>query len=278
MLKRFLPVILAAVVFLFALAFLQPETTVRVVTAKNDLAVGTVLSDTDLLLRDVPRSQVAVDALLDPAQAIGQSLRSDRITGDVIRESHLGETIALNADERALSVKVNDATGLAGLLRPNDNVGLVIVLFDNEGAYSKVAIENLRVLFVAPEFRRGFQESPRSHESSNGSSTTFDKPTERKTEGSVILAVPAKPVSVTYQFKDTSETREVNPLELLAAPNVADNARVMLYAMPRNTTRTPVSSGLYLPDLKLMPTPTKVGVTGAPGQPTPRPATPTAKP
>lgn len=274
--KRFLPILIAAGVFIVALVLIRPEATQKVVVLTRDVPAGTLLTANDLELRDLPQRYLPEDTLTDPAPVVGQALKTDRAAGDVVRQAMLGEAMVLRPDERAIAVPVTDASGLAGLLKPGDPVGVTAVVFDQEadGAFAKVTIENLRVVYVDPRFRAGYKGDSSSSTGANSNVTVVS---ERKDKGTAVLAVPTTPLLVTYVFSDTTEQRQVNALELLAALTSADNTALTLYVMPRDATAFS-SSGLFVPDLVLRPTPTPTPTVTPEGfRPTPAPQA-TAKP
>lgn len=148
--KKIFPLVLAAVVFVAALVLLQPPPSRAVVVAAYDLKAGHVLRDADLIVRSVPASNLPADVVSKKDALIGQPLRLDRGQGDVIRVSHTGNLVTLLPNERAISVRVNDASGVSGLLAPGQLVGVVITMpvstpDNRSGAFSKATIENLRV-------------------------------------------------------------------------------------------------------------------------------------
>ncbi len=71
---------------------LRPAPSKTVVVAAHDLNAGHVLVESDLTLQAMPQTAVADDALTDIKAAVGQSLRLDRSTGDIIRNSNFGQT------------------------------------------------------------------------------------------------------------------------------------------------------------------------------------------
>jgi Flp pilus assembly protein CpaB len=251
--KKYIPLLVAAVVFILAILLLQPESKVPVVVLTNDLPAGHVLTEIDLAMRELPESFRPVDAIESPAEAVGQTIKTDRSKGDILRQRHLGEPVTLQADERAVAIRVDDATGLGGLLAPGDTVGITAVIFGNNVAFSKVTMEGFRVLYVSPEFRAGFEAQ--QYMDGSDSSSTFAQ--ERSEQGTVVLAVPIQLIDVRYDFSfmgGTVEVRKVNAVEMIAALTASGNSKIVLYKMPANP-ETMQSPGLYLPDLVLIPTP-----------------------
>lgn len=264
MLKKIIPLALAALAAAAAFIFLQPEPTRQVWTFKTDQAAGHILTAGDLQLAEIPVSRIPTDRLLDSKQIIGQSLRTDRAGGDVVRAAYLGTPLTLGPDEREMAVKVNDSSGLAGLLKPGDRVGLTALIFEQDGAYSKVTVEGLRVLYLSSDFRVGYSNSSNAGAAGGSGGVTVVQPQQqRKTEGTVVLAVPVKMQTIAYDFGDpnhpgaggTLVPRPVSVLELLAALNAAQNATLSLYGMPA-TAEPFTTSGLFLPNLILLPTAT----------------------
>jgi len=275
--KKYLPYLLAVLVFFAALALLRPPQQQPVVTAALDLPAGHILTEGDLALKPVPADLLPPEgAITDPAQAVGQALRVDRTAGDLILTAHLGEKpVTLQPDERAVAVQVSDSAGLAGIIRAGDRVGVTAVLTDGDytvqGVFSKAAVENLRVLYIQPSFQA---EDPAE---AAGQIITPDPQTgiavqrQRSREGVVVLAVPIKAQAVVYDFQSsgieaTTAVRLVNAVELLTALDQADNVKLSLYLMP-DEAQPMNTSGLWLPELVIRqmtptPTPTPVGFAG----------------
>ena len=66
----------------------------------------------------VPDNVLASDVVTDKSLLIGQPLRIDRGQGDVIRVSQVGNLIQVQPNERAISVKITDETGVADCSSP----------------------------------------------------------------------------------------------------------------------------------------------------------------
>ncbi len=245
--RRWIPVIAAGAAFLVSLAMLRPEPSRKVLVATADLPAGWRVRPEDVEVKELPDRSVPPDALSDPKEAVGKTLRLGRAKGDVLRASTLGAPVDLRPDERAIGVKVSDPAGLAGTLQPGARVGVVAVVFPEmgRGAFSKVAVEGLRVLYIAPEFSAAVPEPPLPQ----GVGAPLSALRQRRTEGTVILAVPTAPLPVRYARPDgQEEERLVNVLELLSALNVAQNATLYLYAAPEGAQPF-ATAGLFLEEL-----------------------------
>ena len=289
-LKKYLPVILAAIAFAVVLLFLQPAPKAQVVIAARDLPAGHTIVLEDLRLAEMPESLIPPNALTDLMTAIDQTLSMDRSIGDVITTSHFGERMELRPDERAIAISVEDASGLAGLIKPGDYVGINAVIYADSynasGAFSKATIENLRVLYISPEFE-ALDPAPlvaENNETANSLMQLGIKP-ERNNKGTLVLAASIKETVLIYNHADHYQNLEnvelkLTPLELLSALENADNARLSVYLMPKQPERM-LSSGLWVPDLVVTPaftpTPTLTPtvdpfLTGIPYEATPEPA------
>jgi len=269
MFKKALPYVLAVIVFIVALVLLRPAPSKTVVVAAQDLNAGHTLVESDLSLQAMPSNAIAADALTSISQAVGQTLKIDRGQGDIIRSSNLGQLITLQPDERAVAVKVTDATGLVGLLLPGQKVGVVASIpvqgTAEQGTYSKAVIEGLKVMYIDPRFAATDATSSSTNNTSTTSSLVstgssgLSTSTDRSQNGFVVLAVPTKQETVVYDFSATggsTQTRTVSVLELLAALDSTDSATVTLYLMPGENATQFTSPGLWLPSLAITPAPT----------------------
>jgi pilus assembly protein CpaB len=261
-LKKFAPAILAVIAFVVVLVFLQPAPTSTVVVASRDIPAGhTVLLD-DLKLEEIPEALIPENAITDLMDAVDQTLSVDRIKGDIITSAQFGERVELKPSERAVAISVEDASGLAGLIKPGDYVGVNAVIYaedyNSSGAFSKAAIENLKVLYISPEFEAldpAPQISP--DDETSASLMQLGVEPERELKGTLVLAASIKEESIIYNHADHYENLEnveivITQLELLSALENADNARLSVYLMPKQPENV-VSSGLWVPDLVVTP-------------------------
>jgi len=297
--------VLVAVV-LFALS--KGESTSQVVVAAHDLQTGHTLTQDDLAVVELPASRIPKDAVTDLQQAVGQQIAVPRAQGDVIRASMLGAPVVqLSPNERGVGVEVTDPAGVAGMLKPGDLVGLVVLLsrdtflntifaprFDlglsqatpmpgqptptptpvvqqDPGDYGKVLFEPLRVVYVSPDFQapevRGDQGSDQQ------SSFIANTGAEKATQGTVVLAVPAETVNLVYDFSSWGKglgkvTVPTNLVELLSTLKMADGVRFSLYLVPGDA-KPITTSGVFVPSVVVLPPPPKAVSTPTPegGQP-----------
>ena len=286
-LKKYLPLILAALAFIAVLFFLQPAPKAQVVVAARDLPAGHAIVLEDLKVQEIDEALLPENAILDLMEAVGMTLSVDRTAGDVITQAHFGERMVLRPKERAVAISVEDASGLAGLIKPGDTVGVNAVIYaedyNNSGAFSKAAIEGLRVLYISPEFEAldPAPDIPADDETATSLMQLGVQP-EREQKGTLVLAASIEEETILYNHADHYENLEnveivITPLELLSALENADNARLSVYLMPKDPDAV-VSSGLWVPDLVVTPafTPTPTPsptpdpfLTGTPYQATP---------
>lgn len=257
--KKLMPYFLAVAVLFASLILIRPAPSKTVVVAARDLRAGQPLTEADVALRSVPVGLLPADALTNIQSALGQTLQWPRGEGDVIRQAHLGKSVALAEDERAVAVEVTDAGGLGGLLAPGMTVGVVAAIpvqgQGGVGTFAKATVEGLRVLYVDPRF--AVQQSPQPMPTAGAFGVGLYTQ-ERAQKGYVVLAVPTSLTTILYDFSASgalSESRKVNALELLSALQATTGATVTLYLTPDDAQRF-ASPGLWLPDLVITPAPT----------------------
>ncbi len=151
-----LPIALGLITAVLVVAALWPKETPQrtLVVAARDLGAGTTVVAADLTTVRVDAAAAPADAVADPGRLVGQTLAVVRFTGEPVTARHIGPAVTLAPDERGIAVKVQAATGLAGLLRPGMKVGLVATLADSDrDIYAKSLLEGLRVVYVSPDFQ-----------------------------------------------------------------------------------------------------------------------------
>ena len=238
-----LPLILGILTAIVLAIMLWPteQKPVNVVVAARDLGAGAVLTDADLNTIAMPPDAAPADAVTHTEELIGQSLAVVRFAGEPITQRHIGPSVALQPNERGVAVRVSKDSGLAGLLRPGMTVGVVATLPDPSGfgkgnMFAKAALEDLRVLYVPPDFQASGYAPPvqtASAEVKGGLTTNTAVTTQNKlaNEGVIVLAAPIEPrpiiftpisttVEISYTVATDGTVIEWNPPE--AAPNIAE--------------------------------------------------------
>ena len=258
--KRIIPIVLAAAAFVVVLLLLSHTPEQDVLVASRDLPQGHTINESDYLAVAVPEDIAPFDAIQIPDDMLGMTLSIGRSEGDIFRQSNLAEEpMALAPNERAVAITVNNASGLAGLLKTNDLVGVTAVIeaagLGERGTYSKAAVENLRVIYLSPDFQA--VDPADALVTTTTDNTTATTPKERKPEGALVLAVPIAAETIVYEFKDVEpslgrQQRVANVIELLTALEASENAKLFLHLMPRNSEEM-ITSGLWLPELIIKP-------------------------
>jgi pilus assembly protein CpaB len=134
----------------------KAQATRRVVVASHDLPLGTRIRKPDIKMvealdRDLPKGGIfsdkdAIDrALLIPVSA-NEPLTNGKLTSTTGAD---GIAAIIEAGMRAVSVPINDSSGVAGLIQPNSRVD---VMFTRPGsmaeAVTSVILQNIKVLAV----------------------------------------------------------------------------------------------------------------------------------
>jgi len=261
--KKFLPIVLAIVVFGVAFALNQPEPQVGVVVAAADLPEGKVLSETDLTVKELPKSLAPEGAVGEVSALVGQRLRVSRSAGDPILPAHLGgEALELQPNERAVALEVSASQGLAGLLKPGDRVGLTVIVTVNQQTFAKYLAGGLRVLWVDPAFRREqgsvAQATPQASGGGLfGGGTSAPVDVGGAAKGLVVLAIPVDAQTVVYDFTLQGAVSENKPLYLLdVLPALTTQGAQFGLVLEPEKAQEAQTSGLALQSLVITPGPT----------------------
>lgn len=128
---------------------------VSVVVAKADLMPKTKITPEMVEIANVPAEYVQPGAVMDLKSVIGVIVREHMVPGEQITERRLvregravGFTGIIPRDKRAVTVAVNEVSGVAGFIKPGDYVD-VIVTFEQALAgdnVSHIMLQNIMVL------------------------------------------------------------------------------------------------------------------------------------
>ncbi len=297
--KRWLVILGIAVVVTVALfLFLSKlEQKATVVVAASNLPAGAVLRDSDVKARTLHASGVLPGAFTAVEEVLGRTLTVPRLAGEQFTPAAFSEqpstSTELGPGERAIALQVTDAQGMLGLLQPGDTVSAVLV--DGHTYRARLTLTDLRVLRVSFDFR--YQEPDTrpaaattgpialggSSSSNTTSASTSSNNTNRKTEGVIVLAVPAAVQVSAWQFPYVDSegetiytgTLKIAPAEALALLNQVGGVHLVLE--PRTRQPQEATTGLALEWLFPTPQPTPAPPEGGPAPVvTPEPESPPA--
>jgi pilus assembly protein CpaB len=122
--------------------------------AAAKLDPGSVLTAPQLKMEIWQQEKPPQDFFAQVEQAVGREIRTALKPGDLITRENTGDKrggilAQLSPNQRAMTVKVDEASGVAGFLVPGDRVDVVVII--DKGEYhkdpvSKMVLQNLKVL------------------------------------------------------------------------------------------------------------------------------------
>ena len=150
----------------------QAIETQQVVVAAVDLPWGTNLSRSVLKLEPFLRKSLPGRQLYRSLRRGGKDVTQPCEAGELVLESRLAPTTVksggvgaiIDANKRAMAVKVDKVVGVSGFIHPGNRVDVMATL-DKQGEVpvpiAKVVLENILVLATGPEIEKtGKQEKP----------------------------------------------------------------------------------------------------------------------
>ena len=116
--------------------------------------------------------------------------------------THLGRSFALHPDERGIALTVDKVSGIAGFIAPGDRVSILASLQvdrdDLEAVYAKMLFDNLRILYVEPNFqRRLIMQAPNNGEA--GDATEGDI----SATGTIVVAASLHTIPIVFKHRQT---------------------------------------------------------------------------
>jgi pilus assembly protein CpaB len=138
--------------------------TVKVVVAKRDLAPGQVLGELDVGLALVPAEKAPAESFGGVSQVTGRVLVVGMVKEQVLAEKLLaapgsagGPAALVPQGMRAVTIEVNEFSGVGGLLVPGCYVDIVSTLSDAKDNHpiAKTIVQNVRVLAVGQKLMSG---------------------------------------------------------------------------------------------------------------------------
>ncbi len=149
----------------------QPALKMRaVVLAAKNIDAAQVLAQEQLVIRYWPAESCPQGSYTRMEEVAGRVAASHFRAGEPILEVKLappgaaaGLTALLSQEKRAMTVKVDEASGVAGFLAPENRVDVVVTVDKGEfhkDPISKVVLQNLRVLGIGQNIERRPGDKP----------------------------------------------------------------------------------------------------------------------
>ncbi len=128
--------------------------TVPVVVASKDLTFGTTLDTEHLNVVQFPKDALPRGAYAAVDSVLGQTSKVFLVTGEPVLASKLssvggGLSVLVRPTMRAISVEVDQVTGVSGFVLPGDRVDVLVTIENAAGsniAVTKTALQNAEVL------------------------------------------------------------------------------------------------------------------------------------
>jgi pilus assembly protein CpaB len=129
----------------------------RIVVAKQDIPQRSIVQETMLQVTEVPANTLPPDAITDVATVVGKPVMVPIMQGDMLTSKKVlvdmkmaGFTGLIPEDCRAISVGIDDVTGIAGFARPGDYVDVMIVRKEGNdgGASGEIFMQNVMLLAI----------------------------------------------------------------------------------------------------------------------------------
>ena len=138
----------------------EPETT-RIVVAASDIQSGDVLTDGDLKLTEWPAARMPKGTFKGIEVLVGRTAGDDIFEGEPVYESRLvseeggpvrGISGRIDPGMRAVSIEIDDVSGISGMLRTGDRVDVIATARgaeDKKERISRVILSRILLLNVS---------------------------------------------------------------------------------------------------------------------------------
>jgi pilus assembly protein CpaB len=137
-----------------ALPVAKERPRLMVVVANAKVSPGSILNAGQLKMEAWQKENPPQDFFSNTNQVVGREARRDLNPGNLVTRENTGDKrvgiiTQMGPDKRAMTVKVDEASGVAGFLVPGDRVDVVVTLDKgeyNKDPIAKVLLQNLKIL------------------------------------------------------------------------------------------------------------------------------------
>lgn len=162
----------------------QSKESTIVVVAASDIAPRTIIQSNMLTTKEIPTAMVPEGAITDMREVVGKPARFQLIRDDIVTDKKVlmdikmaGFTGIIPPDCRAISIAINDVTGISGFAKPGDYVDVMVVSNGgNEGRItSNIILQNILLLAVNRTPMNTAKDNIKTSQPSNGDVSSKDK-------------------------------------------------------------------------------------------------------
>ena len=131
---------------------------IKLVVAKEDLAPGSTIKETDVTVRELPAASASPDTFANPSDLVGRVVTGQMAKGQLVMSTQLARKGAMGGAQamvpegmRAVTLEVNEYSGVGGLLTPGSHVDVVQTIrgkVDDTTTLARTIAENLTVIAV----------------------------------------------------------------------------------------------------------------------------------
>jgi pilus assembly protein CpaB len=168
--------IVVALISTFGVYHILEETKARarvatgpVVIAQKDMAEGAAIDRMAVVVAQWPIQTIPAGAFTSIDSVAGRVTRMTVFRGEVLVPGRLapdgtgpGLEVKIAPGKRAVSFRINDVSGIAGLIQPNSRVDIVVVMEGGaeKGRIAKLFMENMRILAIGSAPQRSEDGRP----------------------------------------------------------------------------------------------------------------------
>lgn len=171
----------------------EPEIKMRtVVIAARNIEPKTMIISRLLETAEFPENTLPADAVTDINEVVNKPARERIFKGDIITQSKFYRNAAMAGfvgsippDCRAVSINVNDTTGVSGFAKPGDYVDLILVERTDKIVTSRLLMQN--VLLLSINQNMGVQNNSEEDEANESSVNPETKAIENPALATVAL-------------------------------------------------------------------------------------------
>jgi len=147
----------------------QARNLASVVAAARDLAIGKRIQAEDLRLISLDRKDLPKGAFLKTAEVIDRAVATPISAGELLLNAKLaakgsgeGLTALIEPGLRAVSVQVNEISGVSGFIQPGTHVDVLFTrVFSNGDAATATILQNVKVLAYGRQLDPSAKLDPR---------------------------------------------------------------------------------------------------------------------